>query len=131
MAASGETWLVHASRSRADTLRSTVRPGDVAARLGGDEFAVIFKSCTGEFADTMADRLVRAIAAIEFDWDGRIHRIGASGGLTAIRFGIDAIDEIIARADAACYAAKAAGRGRVVTLDHGETSSRLEVKRAS
>ena len=115
----------------ADTLRSTVRPGDVAARLRGREFAVIFKSRTGELADTMADRLVRAIAAIEFDWEGRIHRIGASGGLTAIRFGVDAIDEIIARADAACYAAKAAGRGRVVTLDHGESSARLEVKRAS
>lgn len=118
-------------RQVADTIRGSIRPGDVAARLGGDEFAVVFRSCTGELAETLADRLVRAVAAIEFRWEGRTHRIGASGGLTAIRFGGDAVDEIIARADAACYAAKAAGRGRVVTLDRDGDAVRLDVKRAS
>ncbi|RUY77845.1 hypothetical protein EN964_34650, partial [Mesorhizobium sp. M7A.F.Ca.CA.001.10.2.1] len=42
-----------------------------------------------------------------------LHVIGASIGLAAINANCGEVDEIIARADAACYAAKAAGRGCV------------------
>ena len=41
----------------------------------------------------------------------RPHKIGASIGMTAIGAGSAAVDDIIARADGACYEAKASGRG--------------------
>ena len=41
------------------------------------------------------------------------HRVGVSIGVAAIGPECGEIDGIIARADSACYAAKAAGRGRV------------------
>ncbi|TIS85132.1 MAG: diguanylate cyclase, partial [Mesorhizobium sp.] len=61
-----------------------------------------------------------AIAGLNFTWDGRPHAIGASIGLTAICANCGEVDEIIARADAACYAAKAAGRGCVSVAPDGK-----------
>ena len=95
----------------ADTIRDVLGPEDIVARLGGDEFAVILKSSAG---GTVAARsIIDAISNLNFSWDGRPHSIGASIGLAPIRAGCGEVDEIIARADAACYAAKAAGRGCV------------------
>ena len=90
-------------------IRGALGPEDIVARLGGDEFAVILKSGAG--ARIAARSIIDAIRGLQFTWDGRPHAIDASIGVAPIRSG--EVDEIIARADAACYAAKAAGRGCV------------------
>ncbi|WP_027167453.1 PAS domain S-box protein [Mesorhizobium sp. WSM3224] len=97
----------------ADTLRNVLGPEDIVARLGGDEFAVILKSGAAARGPIAARSIIEAIRSLNFAWDGRPHSIGASIGLAPIRAGCGEVDEIIARADAACYAAKAAGRGCV------------------
>ncbi|TPK98649.1 PAS domain S-box protein [Mesorhizobium sp. B2-4-16] len=97
----------------ADALRTVLGPEDIVARLGGDEFAVILKSGAAARGPIAARSVIDAIRNLNFSWDGRPHSIGASIGLAPIRAGCGEVDEIIARADAACYAAKAAGRGCV------------------
>ncbi|WP_246675275.1 PAS domain S-box protein [Mesorhizobium sp. B2-3-4] len=97
----------------AEAVRGVLGPGDIVARLGGDEFAVILKSGSTAGARIAARSIIDAIAGLNFSWDGRPHVIGASIGLAAINADCGEADEIIASADAACYAAKAAGRGCV------------------
>jgi len=99
-----------------ETIRRSLRPGDVAARLGGDEFAVILRSCSDRSATLLAQRLVDRLHALEFTWRGKLHSVGASAGIAPIRADTSATDDIIARADAACYSAKKAGRGRVAAV---------------
>ncbi|MDX8455496.1 PAS domain S-box protein [Mesorhizobium sp. VK9D] len=105
----------------ADSLRNVLGPEDIVARLGGDEFAVILKSGAAARGPIAARSIIDAIRNLNFSWDGRPHSIGASIGLAPIRAGCGEVDEIIARADAACYAAKAAGRG-CVSAAPGEVS---------
>jgi diguanylate cyclase (GGDEF)-like protein len=95
----------------AEAIRGALGTEDIVARLGGDEFAVILKSGSGAGARIAARSIIDAIRSLQFTWDGRPHAIDASIGVAPIRSG--EVDEIIARADAACYAAKAAGRGCV------------------
>ncbi|RUW90311.1 PAS domain S-box protein [Mesorhizobium sp. M7A.F.Ca.US.010.02.1.1] len=94
-------------------IRGVLGRDDIVARLGGDEFAVILKSGSAAGAKIAARSIIDAIGGLDFTWDGRPHVIGASIGLAAINANCGEVDEIIARADAACYAAKAAGRGCV------------------
>ncbi|KUM25393.1 diguanylate cyclase [Mesorhizobium loti] len=97
----------------AAAIRNVLGPEDIVARLGGDEFAVILKNGATAQAAIAARSIIDAIRNLNFSWDGRPHSIGASIGLAPIRADHGEVDEIIARADAACYAAKAAGRGCV------------------
>ncbi|KAA3451112.1 diguanylate cyclase [Mesorhizobium sp. SARCC-RB16n] len=106
----------------AEAVRGVLGPKDIVARLGGDEFAVILKSGSTSGARIAARSIIDAIAGLNFSWDGRSHAIGASIGLTAICANCGEVDEIIARADAACYAAKAAGRGCVSVAPDGKIS---------
>ena len=111
----------------ADAIRGALGPDDIVARLGGDEFAVILKSGSATGAKMAARSIIDAIRGLSFAWDGRHHSIGASIGLAPIRAGCGEVDEIIARADAACYAAKAAGRGCVsMAPDENGTSDKSE-----
>ena len=97
----------------AQVIRTSCRTQDFAARLGGDEFVVLLENCPIANAERVAGKIVAAIAAIDFEWNGKHYSIGASVGVTAV--GSGSPDEALARADAACYAAKASGRGRVIS----------------
>ncbi len=93
-------------------LGGLVRPADAVARLGGDEFVVLLSS-VGSTANcqAIADKVVASIGT-PFDVDGLRLRIGASVGMA---FGIEPGgdgNQLIRRADAALYRAKASGRGR-------------------
>ncbi|MNU04769.1 putative diguanylate cyclase YegE [compost metagenome] len=60
--------------------------------------------------------MVRAIAALVFTWAGRTYRIGASVGLTMVAGEPASPLGFMGEADAACYAAKARGRGVAVAF---------------
>lgn len=98
----------------ADTIRGACRGHDLAARLGGDEFAVLLEDCPLANGRKVAEKIVRAIASLAFSWNGRTYRIGASVGVTVIKTRSESGLGYLGEADAACYAAKAAGRGQVV-----------------
>ncbi|MBX3578654.1 MAG: PAS domain S-box protein [Rhizobiaceae bacterium] len=101
----------------ADAISTLVRPGDLVARLGGDEFAALLRACPPREAEAIANRMVGAIGTLDFNWNGRRHDVGASIGVAPLGVAGEEIDEIIARADEACYSAKASGRNCVVVFD--------------
>ncbi len=91
-------------RAVAIALLESTRPGDVASRWGGDEFVVLCPGTTDDELAAIAARLIEAISAVEVD--GAC--VGASAGLQTC-----SVRPLpLARADAALYAAKAAGGGQ-------------------
>jgi diguanylate cyclase (GGDEF)-like protein len=79
----------------------TVRETDVVARYGGEEFLVVMPETDLVGAASFADRLRAKIAASM--------PLTVSGGVSEALDG-DTAESMIARADAALYAAKSAGR---------------------
>ncbi|MBB4052908.1 diguanylate cyclase (GGDEF)-like protein/PAS domain S-box-containing protein [Devosia subaequoris] len=98
----------------AQTIRGVCRSHDLAARIGGDEFAIVLEDCSIAHGREVADKIVRAIGALAFSWAGRDYSIGASAGVTIIGAQPASPLGFMGEADAACYAAKAQGRGCVV-----------------
>lgn len=90
-----------------------VRANDLVARLGGDEFALLLLSCDGPMAVSVADKIRASIASFALEWQGQTLRIGASIGVVEIDESVPTAVAVLAAADAACYAAKHAGRNRV------------------
>lgn len=95
------------------TSRIHIRGTDLLGRIGGEEFALLMPNTDTEGAAHFAERLRDAIGAEAADVEGTILRITVSLGLAEIRPG-ESYDQLYARADAALYAAKEAGRDRVV-----------------
>lgn len=111
----------------ARTMRSIVPVSDCLARLGGDEFAVLIENCDRQFASFVGEKLIDAITAIRFTWEGKVYEIGASAGVSQVDATTASVEAVLAEADVACYAAKAAGRGRVSVFlqDTGEAQRHM------
>lgn len=111
----------------ARTMRSIVPTSDCLARLGGDEFAVLIENCDRQFAAFVGEKLINAIAAIRFTWEGKIYEVGASAGVSQVDATTASTEAVLAEADVACYAAKSAGRGRVSVFlqDTGEAQRHM------
>ena len=88
--------------------------GDFVARHGGEEFAVLMREVDVASMTSLAEKLRVAIAALEVKHDGHALRVTASIGAAFWLRG-EGAEAWVARADAALYAAKSAGRDRVVT----------------
>jgi diguanylate cyclase (GGDEF)-like protein len=101
----------------ADALRSRLRESDIVARLGGDEFAVLLPRETPAEAELVCRSLEHAIPA-EVSTPGN-RRIEASVGFAAFVEGVESVDDVLAAADAAMYAAK---HGRPRPLGRADAS---------
>ncbi|ACB35432.1 diguanylate cyclase with PAS/PAC sensor [Leptothrix cholodnii SP-6] len=97
----------------AQMITSQVRASDTVARLGGDEFAVLLPGCDQRRALQVADKVQGAVADLSLTWEGRALRVGTSIGVAELTSAHDSDAAWLAAADAACYAAKHGGRGRV------------------
>jgi diguanylate cyclase (GGDEF)-like protein len=95
-------------------LTETARQHDVVARLGGEEFVLLLPNSTLEQALAAAERLRERVAQQPFDEDGVRLRVTVSIGVATRREDDPAVDAVLRRADRALYAAKAAGRNRVM-----------------
>jgi two-component system, cell cycle response regulator len=103
----------HALRHLVNSLREEIRSSDLLGRLGGEEFAVLLAGTLPEAAGQVAERLRSRVAGASLAYQGRLIEMTVSIGL-AIRDKMDRnIEQIMARADAALYRAKADGRNRV------------------
>jgi diguanylate cyclase (GGDEF)-like protein/PAS domain S-box-containing protein len=104
-------------RQIADAIRRSCRTQDFTARIGGDEFALLLADCSLVGARKAAQQVIDAIAGVRFHWHGVSHDVGASVGITAVTLESPHLTELMNQADAACYAAKNAGRNRVAIYD--------------
>jgi len=96
----------------ADAMRSAVRQADVVGRLGGDEFAVLMPETDGDVAHAAATRLVTGIRTVFRGTPS----VTASIGVLAVSGTEAGTDELLRKADQAMYAAKRAGKDRVVQV---------------
>jgi diguanylate cyclase (GGDEF)-like protein len=103
----GDRLLKSATAAWSRMLRTT----DLLCRYGGEEFGVLLPAATTDQADEVLERL-RAVTP-----QGQTFSAGLAGW-----DGQEVSDELVARADRALYAAKAAGRDRVIVDDHQPTA---------
>jgi diguanylate cyclase (GGDEF)-like protein/PAS domain S-box-containing protein len=82
-----------------------LRVADLLSRWGGDEFALLLPDCDLECAERIVSRLQDLTPGGE-------EGVGCSAGLVRWVAG-ESAESVVARADAALYAAKADGRGRI------------------
>ena len=101
-------------REVARVLKRAVRRTDVVGRTGGDEFVVLLPGVEGpERAAEIANNIIVGVSRPIALADGKVARIGASVGIAMSQDGKESAPSLQRRADAAMYAAKQAGRGRV------------------
>jgi diguanylate cyclase (GGDEF)-like protein len=103
----GDRLLKSATAAWSRMLRTT----DLLCRYGGEEFGVLLPAATTDQAAEVLERL-RAVTP-----QGQTFSAGLAGW-----DGQEVSDELVARADRALYAAKAAGRDRVIVDDHQPTA---------
>jgi diguanylate cyclase (GGDEF)-like protein len=111
-----------ALRRVAEALRRAVDEHDSVFRVGGEEFAVLLPGRTEADARQVAERLREAVAATPFTLPLRV-----SVGLASWPADGKDRDTLLERADDALYAAKRAGKNRVVGV--GEHHDAPSVKR--
>ena len=122
---SGHTAGDQLLRAVSEILNDSVRGNDIVGRLGGDEFGIILWECPTEVARRIAESIRSRIENFRFHWDSETYRIGVSIGGVPIDKDVGDINELQQLADAACYAAKEAGRNRVHMVDGDADSARV------
>jgi ammonium transporter len=100
-------------RQLAGLLLHRLRQRDTLARLGGDEFGILMEHCSLNQARKVAGLILKEIEDFRFAWENQSFSIGVSIGIVAINQYTGSTIEILKEADAACYAAKDAGRNRI------------------
>lgn len=111
-------------------LRRQVRESTVLARLGGDEFALLVPDATAEEAELIAGRMLSAINSYTYIVDGHPIRLSASMGLVTYPEHGTVLEELLAKADAAMYAAKVSGLSSVSVHPFDEAGRSERVTRA-
>jgi diguanylate cyclase (GGDEF)-like protein len=116
----GDRVLVEVGRR----LRQSLKEDALVARWGGDEFAVLYNTARNNDAPSIVATELIAAMSIPFGmFDAG--RIGVSIGICAHEHDVD---EMLVRADAALYRAKAQGRNRYYLFDE-DLRNHLEMRR--
>jgi diguanylate cyclase (GGDEF)-like protein len=98
-----------------ELLRTATRAGDIACRMGGEEFAVILPGASPQATHYRAESIRSAFHEMRFDYEGReVGPFTLSAGVSSLAPASLDWAQGLRRADRALYAAKAAGRNRVV-----------------
>ncbi len=102
-------------RSIGALLRASVRTSDIACRYGGEEFLLVLPTATAEATHQRAELICATLKQVRLEYGGEaLPPITVSAGITLLQPSDDGIDAALTRADNALYAAKAAGRDRIV-----------------
>jgi diguanylate cyclase (GGDEF)-like protein len=103
-------------RQLAERLGRGQRSVDVIARYGGEEFAAILPETGMTGGRVFAERVRAAIGEVPMALPGGVAaQVTVSIGVAAWPHpDVTSIEELLGRADAALYRAKAAGKNRVV-----------------
>lgn len=103
-------------RDFAELLRNMIRTTDVVARYGGEEFLVLLPEADEAGAEQFAERIRERVEAFEFGGRPGQPILGLTCSIGVATFPaarIESVEDLLARADAALYRAKADGRNRV------------------
>lgn len=99
----------------AETIRSIVRPYDLAARYGGEEFTVVLPGSGRESTLTIAERIRSKMEAVPFvTRSGRQRHVTVSVGFSVFPHTAADAASLLRASDGALYEAKRSGRNRVV-----------------
>jgi diguanylate cyclase (GGDEF)-like protein len=98
----------------ADVLRDRM-DGEVShiARLSGDEFGLLVYNCRQETGQILIKSIADAVKAVRFEWEGDTYSLTVSCGLFYLDQDTESVIKIFSGGDAACIAAKEAGRDRI------------------
>ncbi|MEZ4336311.1 MAG: sensor domain-containing diguanylate cyclase [Sandaracinaceae bacterium] len=99
-------------RGFVDRVKGEVRAPDVVIRRGGEEFVILMPSTGAEDARAVAERIRARVAAAPIETEAGAVPLTVSIGVATWRPDESGAD-VEARADAALYRAKSAGRDRV------------------
>lgn len=103
-----------------------LRKEDFLVRYGGEEFCILLPSVAIDRAAVMAERIREAVEQARFSFKGRALSVTISIGVTTLSMeGNENVDTVVNRADEALYAAKKAGRNRVVAFPANTTLAML------
>lgn len=99
-----------------EIIQASVRRDDLSARMGGDEFCVLLRHCSLERGREVAEKIRSKVTGYRLAWGTEYFSVGVSIGVAPSDAVHDA-ESLFRLADAACYAAKNAGRNRVHVID--------------
>ena len=120
----GDETLRHFAR----TVTQTLRPQDVVARYGGEEFIILLPDTPLDAASSILTRLQRELCdRVFYAPDNERLSIAFSAGISLF-FPDEEPETTISRADEAMYAAKRAGKNRVLShpaVNGGDASARF------
>lgn len=108
-----------AIRQISKRMLACIRQIDIPARYGGDEFAIILPNTSIEDATVVAERMVKMVSSSPITWDH--HKIDLSVSVGVGEYGGDSCPGDVTKAtDQAMYAAKQAGKNKVVVCRQEE-----------
>jgi diguanylate cyclase (GGDEF)-like protein len=110
------------------TLRDNVRAGDVSCRYGGEEFVVIMPEVDLKNALERAESLRARAEHLATGYQGNTLRITISLGVAMYPDHGETPEALISAADAALYAAKRAGRNRVMCAETPQAADTMKAK---
>lgn len=107
------------------------RQGDLFARYGGEEFAFLLTNLGRAQAHEFAERIRDLIAKTPTGYQGRLLHCTVSIGVSVAGAVATSADAALIAADQALYAAKSAGKNRIVIAPEPETAQSVGMRRAS
>ncbi len=107
----------YAIRHVASVLSQQLHGKHLIGRHGGEEFVAIIENAAAEAANRTVEHLRAAVENTAFQLKNDKRRITVSIGVGVLSPQDKSFDNLLLRADRALYAAKAAGRNRVVMDD--------------
>ena len=99
-------------------LQESMRRIDTVARYGGEEFVVLLAETGLGAAVEVGERVRQMVEATDVPTESGTARLTVSVGVTTQGRTATSLEGLIRRADEAMYAAKQAGRNRVVALEN-------------
>lgn len=98
-------------------LKNRLRSGDIIGRYGGEEFIILLRNTGLEAARGLLDQLREEFSRIVFAAGNETFHCTFSAGLSSYD-SYSTLDELMAAADSALYAAKRTGRNRVASKEN-------------
>ncbi len=110
----------------AQLLQNMIRKEDTLGRLGGDEFGLLLEGCSIGEAELVSEQLISTVNNYRLKWENVEFDVGVSIGMVGISENSTDADELLSRADLACYQAKNLGRGRVYIAENNNQELDLQ-----